>query len=83
MINGEYVTDTIDIRPKVDTYTVAEGVRSPFEFFGRTFSSSGSSAKNILASDESINLTFSHFVCRVDRIFLDKTGRFLVKYGDI
>ena len=82
MINGEYVTDTIDIRPKVDTYTVAEGVRSPFEFFGRTFSSSGSSAKNILASDESINLSFSHFVGRVDRIFLDKTGRFQVKYGD-
>ena len=43
---------------------------------------SGSSAKNILASDESINLTFSHFVGRVDRIFLDSTGRFQVKYGD-
>ena len=81
-INGEYVTDTLDIRPKVDTYTVTEGVRSPLEFFGRTFTSSGSSAKNILASDESINLTFSHFVGRVDRIFLDKTGRFQVKYGD-
>ena len=39
MINGEYVTDTIDIRPKVDTYTVLENVRSPFEFFGRTFTS--------------------------------------------
>ena len=81
-INGEYVTDAIDIRPKVDTYTVAESVRSPFEFFGRTFNASGSSAKNILASDESINLTFSHFVGRTDRIFLDKTGRFQVKYGD-
>ena len=43
---------------------------------------SGSSAKNILASDESINLDFSHFVGRIDRIFLDKTGRFQVKYGD-
>ncbi len=82
MINGEYNTDTIDIRPKVSSYTVLENVRSPFEFFGRTFTSSGSSAANILASDESINLNFSHFVGRMDRIFLDKSGRFQVKYGD-
>ncbi len=82
MINGEYNTDTINIRPKVSSYTVLENVRSPFEFFGRTFTSSGSSAANILASDESINLNFSHFVGRMDRIFLDKTGRFQVKYGD-
>ena len=82
MINGEYVTDTLDIRPKVSSYTVLENVRSPFEFFGRTFTAAGSSAKNILASDESINLTFSHFVGRIDRIFLDKTGRFQIQYGD-
>ena len=82
MINGEYVTDTLDIRPKVDTYTVLENVRSPFEFKGRSFTASGSSAANILASDESINLSFSHFVGRKDRIFLDKTGKFQIKYGD-
>ena len=67
----------IDIRPKVSSYTVLENVRSPFEFFGRTFTASGSSARNILdPSDESINLDFSYFVGRVDRIFLDKTGNF-------
>ena len=82
MINGEMVTDTIDIRPKVSSYTVLENVRSPFEFFGRTFTASGSSARNILASDESISLDFSYFVGRVDRIFLDRTGRFQVQYGD-
>ena len=81
-INGELVTDTIDIRPKVSSYTVLENVRSPFEFFGRTFTASGSSARNILASDETINLDFSYFVGRVDRIFLDRTGRFQVQYGD-
>ena len=82
MINGEYVTDTIDIRPKVSSYTVAENVRSPFEFKGRVFTASGSSAANILASDETITVDFSHFVGRIDRIFLDKTGRFQIKYGD-
>jgi len=81
-INGEYNTDLIDIRPKVSTYTVLENVRSPFEFFGRTFTTSGGSAANILASDESINLNFSHFVGRMDRIFLNKNGTFQVKFGD-
>ena len=27
-------------------------------------------------------LIFNHFVGRIDRIFLDKTGKFQVKYGD-
>ena len=65
MINGEYVTDTIDIRPKVSPYTVLENVRSPFEFFGRTFTASGSSAANILASDETITVDFNHVVGRL------------------
>ena len=81
-INGDKNTDMIDIRPKVGTYTVTEGARSPLEFYGRVFSSTGNSAKNILASDESITTTFSHYVGRIDRIFLDKTGKFQVQYGD-
>ena len=36
-INGLRNTDIIDIRPKVSNYTVAEGSRSPLEFYGRTF----------------------------------------------
>jgi len=81
-INGDKVTDTIDIRPKVSTYTVTESKRSPLEFYGRSFASSGNSAKNILASDETITTNFSFYVGRVDRIFLDKTGKFQVQYGD-
>ena len=81
-INGDKVTDTIDIRPKVGTYTVTESKRSPLEFYGRNFASSGNSAKNILASDETITTNFSFYVGRVDRIFLDKTGKFQVQYGD-
>ena len=61
LINGELVTDTLDIRPKVSSYSVLENVRSPFEFFGRSFTASGSSARNILASDEAINLNFLSF----------------------
>ena len=81
-INGERVTDTIDIRPRVGEYTVLENVRSPLEFYGRSFNASGNSATNILASDESITTNFSHYVGRIDRIFLSKDGRFQVQYGD-
>ena len=81
-LDGERVTDMIDIRPKVSNYSVVESSRSPFEFFGRSFTGEGNSAANILASDESIITNFKHYVGRMDRIFLDKQGRFQVQYGD-
>jgi hypothetical protein len=74
-------SDIIDIRPRVSSYTVSENSRSPFEFYGRTFSSSGNSAANILASDESILTNFSFYLGRIDRIYLTKDGKFQVKYG--
>ena len=43
-INGNRNTDIIDIRPKVSSYTIAESTRSPLEFLGRSFTTSGNSA---------------------------------------
>ena len=80
-INGNANSDIIDIRPRVSSYTVSQGVRSPLEFYGRLFDQSGNSASNILASDESIITTFSYYLGRIDRIFLTKDGTFQVKYG--
>jgi hypothetical protein len=74
-------TDIIDIRPKVSDYTVTSGARSPLEFYGRTFNSSGNSAANILASDELILASFSFYLGRIDRIYLSKDGRFQIKFG--
>jgi hypothetical protein len=74
-------SDIIDIRPRVSSYTVLENARSPFEFFGRTFNTSGNSSANILASDESIITNFSFYLGRIDRIYLTKSGEFQVKYG--
>jgi hypothetical protein len=81
VINSSNVSDIIDIRPRVSSYSVLENLRSPLEFYGRTFSSSGSSATNILASDESILTNFSFYLGRIDRIYLTKDGKFQVKYG--
>jgi hypothetical protein len=80
-VNGIRNTELIDIRPRVSNYTTVENNRSPLEFYGRTFNSSGSSASNILASDESIITTFSFYLGRIDRIYLTKDGKFQVKYG--
>jgi hypothetical protein len=81
MVNNISNSDIIDIRPRVSSYTVAENSRSPFEFFGRTFDSSGNSAANILASDEVILTNFSFYLGRIDRIYLSKDGKFQIKYG--
>ena len=80
-INGIRNTDIIDIRPRVSSYRVIENSRSPFEFYGRLFNGSGNSAKNILASDESILTSFSFYLGRIDRVYLAKDGKFQVKYG--
>ena len=80
-VNGIRNTDIIDIRPRVSDFTNGEGERSPLEFKGRVFTASGNSAANILASDESIQTTFSYYLGRIDRVFLTKDGKFQVKYG--
>jgi hypothetical protein len=80
-VNGVRNSDIIDIRPKTSDYSVAEGSRSPLEFYGRSFNGSGNSATNILASDESILTSFSFYLGRIDRIYLTKDGKMQVKYG--
>ena len=80
-VNGFATVDLIDIRPRVSEYSVSEGSRSPLEFYGRTFNAAGNSATNILASDEAILTTFSYYLGRIDRVFLDKKGKFQVVYG--
>ena len=80
-INGNRNTDIIDIRPKVSSYTIAESTRSPLEFLGRSFTTSGNSATNILASDESIVTNYSFFGGRIDRLYVDQGGSFRIVTG--
>ena len=80
-VNGERNTDLIDIRPRVSNYNVSEGSRSPLEFLGRSYDGNGNSAANTLASDESINLSYSFFLGRFDRIYLTKDGRLQIQQG--
>ena len=81
-VNGNRNTDVIDIRPKVSDYIVAENTRSPLEFLGRSFTASGNSAANILASDESIVTNYSFYGGRIDRLYINDRGDFEVKLGN-
>lgn len=80
-VNGIRVTDLIDIRPRVSSYTTTLNSRSPLEFYGRSFNSAGNSARNSLASDESIVVDYSFYLGRIDRIYLNKTGNLQLKIG--
>ena len=80
-VNGERNTDLIDIRPRVSDYSTSEGSRSPLEFLGRSYNGGGNSVANILASDESINLDYSFYLGRFDRIFMTKNGKLQVQQG--
>ena len=80
-ISGCRVTDIVDFRPRVSDYTVSEGNRSPFEFTGRTFNNSLHSAKDVICSDESLSLSYSYYLPRIDRIYLTKDKTFTIKYG--
>ena len=80
-VDGLRQSDIIDIRPKVKSYAVSEGVRSPFEFLGRSFNSTQNDNLNVLASDESIELDYSIYLGRIDRLFLTKQKTFQVVQG--
>lgn len=79
-INSIKTSDIIDIRPRVSQFSST--TLSPFEFQARNFTSSGNSASNVLASDESILLNYSFYLPRVDKIFLGKDGRFQLINGN-
>lgn len=74
-------TDILDLRPIPDPFLVYEGQRSPFEFFGKIYSETNNSSKDILVSDEDIILNYTFYLGRVDRIFLDINEQIIVKKG--
>jgi len=72
------VTDLIDLRPRVSSYT---GNSSPFEYNSRVFSSTTGSSQNIFAKNKTINLSYSYYLPRIDKLFLSKDGSFIVNKG--
>jgi len=69
-------SDTIDFRPYVDVFS---GITtSPFAFEARNFSSS---LKVIASPGESTIIGYSYYLPRIDKIYLNKLGEFIVEKG--
>ena len=77
----ERLTDYIDIRPRVSAYDPTTATKSPFEFDSRVFTGEGQTPPNILSDDENLNVTFTYYLPRIDRIFLTTNGSFQVQTG--
>ena len=78
-VDGKRVTDLLDCRPRVSQFNSL--VASPFEFKSRIFQNTNGSATDIFAKNKNINLSYDYYLPRIDRIFLDKDGAFIVNKG--
>jgi hypothetical protein len=78
--SGARLTDFIDIRPRVAPYSGSS--KSPFEFDSRNFASDGQYSKYILAPGENLFLSYSYYVGRIDRVFLNSDGTFEIVQGN-
>ena len=67
-------SDTLDFRPRVPVFTSTTS--SPFDFSSRTLSSA-----SILAPNESSLLGYEYYLPRIDKLYLDKTGNFILEKG--
>ena len=69
-------TDTLDFRPRVTQFTGSAA--SPFDFSQRNF---GTSPKVIFSPIESSLLGYDYYLGRIDKLYLDKNGEFVLKSG--
>jgi hypothetical protein len=78
VVDGIRATDIIDLRPRVLPYS---GTRSPFEFESRIFSSQNNSTPFTFSKDKSINLSYSYYLGRIDKLYVTKEGTFTINKG--
>jgi hypothetical protein len=71
-------SDTLDFRPRVATFDPNSTNASPFDFGSRSF---GTDPKVILTPNESSSIGYDYYLGRVDRLYLDKTGNFILEKG--
>ena len=67
-------SDTLDFRPRVSEFTGTSS--SPFDFDSRTLTPT-----RILSPNESSLLGYECYLARIDKLYLDKTGTFVIEKG--
>jgi hypothetical protein len=71
-------SDYLDFRPRVQPY-LTSSTTSPFSFSSRNFY--GTSSETVV-SNKTVTADYSHYVGRIDRLYLTKDGIFEVKKGE-
>ena len=80
-VNNVRASDTLDFRPRVSEFNPAVTTdRSPFDFISRT-TSFDSLPDTILAPNEVSTVSYSYYLPRIDRIYIDTLGNFVVDKG--
>jgi len=77
--NGTRLSDVLDIRPRVsyfDAYT-----SSPFDYSTRSFGSVPSNTTLVATPNESSLIGYSYYLPRIDKIVLNKEGKFSYLIG--
>jgi len=67
-------SDTLDFRPRVPVFTSTTS--SPFDFSSRIIEPT-----RILSPNESSLLGYEYYLPRIDKLYLDKTGNFILEKG--
>jgi hypothetical protein len=76
--NSIRATDTLDFRPRVPVFSSSSS--SPFDFSSRNFFAD-SQPTRILSSNESSLLGYEYYLPRIDTLYLDKIGNFILEKG--
>ena len=76
---GRALSDYIDARPRVIDYATSNS-SAPFEYCQRNFAVTGTKP-SVVIGDVVITFSYSHYLARIDKIFLSKDGNFEIKKG--
>ena len=79
VFSGIPLSDFIDARPRVKEYNLSS-TTSPFDYDTRDFSVSGNKPP-VIVGDDVVTIGYSHYLARVDKLFLSKDGFFELKKG--
>jgi len=80
VFGGKRLSDFLDFRPRVKDYNTSSSY-SPFQYEARNFDIDANQNPYVMASGKSIKLGFSYYLGRVDKIVVDKNGKFSVIQG--
>ena len=77
--SGVRSSDTLDFRPRVSRFTSTTS--SPFAFASRNFATAGINPTLVVAPSESSLIGYDFYLPRIDKVVLDKSGKFSVIKG--